>query len=58
MRVIAWLLLAAFLAIVGWWPPAAAPVHAALEGAAVIVAQVPGWLLLVGGYAVLRGRTT
>lgn len=56
MRVIAWLLLAAFLAIVGWWPPAAAPIHAALEGINVIVSMTPPMLLLAAGLWLLHGR--
>ncbi|CUW31758.1 hypothetical protein [Streptomyces reticuli] len=56
-RIIAIALLGVYLIAVGVWPPAAAPIAAALTGAAVIVGLVPGpaWLGL-GVIAWLRNR--
>lgn len=45
-RIIRWLLLALFLVIVGLWPAAAAPIGLAATGAAVILAAIPGPVLL------------
>jgi hypothetical protein len=47
-RIIRWLLLAAFLIVVGLWPAAAAPIGLAASGAAVILAAIPGPVLLAG----------
>lgn len=47
-RIIRWLLLAVFLIVVGLWPAAAAPIGLAASGAAVILAAVPGPVLLAG----------
>ncbi|QTD96997.1 hypothetical protein [Streptomyces cyanogenus] len=46
LRIIAVALLGLYLIAVGLWPPAAAPIAAALTGAAVIVGLIPGpvWL--------------
>jgi hypothetical protein len=48
-RIIRWLLLALFLIVVGLWPAAAAPIGLAASGAAVILAAIPGPVLLAGG---------
>ncbi|MFD9072101.1 hypothetical protein [Streptomyces lasiicapitis] len=58
MRVIAGLLAAVLLILAGLWPPlAVVPIGLAVTGAAVVTAQIPGWLLLAGGgYLALRGR--
>ena len=45
-RIIRWLLLALFLIVVGAWPAAAAPIGLAATGAAVIIAAVPGPVLI------------
>ncbi|WP_435643856.1 hypothetical protein ACR9VJ_26375 [Streptomyces sp. H49] len=57
LRTIAVALLGLYLIAIGLWPPAAAPVAAALTGAAVIVGLVPGpaWLGL-GVITWLRNR--
>lgn len=44
-RVFVWLLLAAFLMVVGLWPAAAAPIGLAASGAAVVLAAIPGPVL-------------
>ena len=49
-RYVRWLLLAAFLIVVGLWPAAAAPIGLAATGAAVIVSAIPGPALLAVGY--------
>lgn len=49
MRVIAWLLIAAYLALVGLWPAAAAPIALAGRGVGVIVGQLPGLLIVAVG---------
>ncbi len=56
-RIILIALLGVYLIAVGVWPPAAAPIAAALTGIAVIVGLVPGpaWLGL-GVIAWLRNR--
>lgn len=46
-RYVRWLLLAAFLIVVGLWPAAAAPIGLAATGAAVIVSAIPGPVLLL-----------
>lgn len=57
MRVLAWLLLVAFLALVGAWPPAAAPVQAVCHGAGIILAAIPGAVWLAAGALAYRSRT-
>ncbi|OUD04659.1 hypothetical protein [Streptomyces swartbergensis] len=44
-RYVRWLLLAAFLIVVGVWPSAAAPIGLAATGAAVILGAIPGPVL-------------
>ncbi|MEU5477473.1 hypothetical protein [Streptomyces mirabilis] len=56
MRFILWSLLAAFLIVVGLWPAAAAPVVLASAGLTVVVAKIPGVLLLVAAVAYLRRK--
>jgi len=46
-RVIRWLLLAAYLLVVGLWPAAAAPVTLAFDGLGAVIAAVPGPVLLL-----------
>jgi len=48
-RILRWLLLAAFLIVVGMWPTALAPVTLALAGAAAILATVPASVWLAVG---------
>ncbi|MEU4154773.1 hypothetical protein [Streptomyces antimycoticus] len=57
LRIIAVALLGLYLIAIGLWPPAAAPIAAALTGAAVLIGLIPGpaWLLL-GGIAWLKNR--
>ncbi|MFF4489442.1 hypothetical protein ACFY0F_23585 [Streptomyces sp. NPDC001544] len=56
-RYIRWSLLAAYLIVVGLWPTAAAPIAAAFAGIAVIVAAIPGPVLLgIGAIAWLKHR--
>jgi hypothetical protein len=57
IRMLLIVLLGAYLIAIGLWPPAAAPVAAALTGAAVILGLVPGpvWLGL-GAIAWLKRR--
>ncbi|MGV9352310.1 hypothetical protein [Streptomyces misionensis] len=57
LRIIAVALLGLYLIAIGLWPPAAAPVAAALTGAAVLVGLVPApvWLGL-GAIAWHRNR--
>jgi hypothetical protein len=57
IRMLLIVLLGASLIAIGLWPPAAAPVAAALTGAAVILGLVPGpvWLGL-GAIAWLKRR--
>ena len=50
-RYVRWLLLAAFLIVVGLWPAAAAPIGLAATGAAVIVGLIPGQLLALAAVA-------
>lgn len=58
-RYVRWLLLAAFLIVVGLWPAAAAPIGLAATGAAVIVGLIPGPVLLLAGVAAwLKHRPT
>jgi hypothetical protein len=47
LRSVRWLLLALFLVLVGLWPAAAAPITLAATGAAVILAAIPGPVLLL-----------
>jgi hypothetical protein len=54
LRIILWALLAAFLALVGLWPPAATPVQLVLHGAGILAAAIPGALWLVGGALLYR----
>lgn len=54
-----WALLVAFLVVVGLWPAAAAPVTLAAAGAAVVLAAIPGpVLVLAAGIAWLKHRPT
>jgi len=57
LRIIAIAFLGMYLIAIGLWPPAAAPIAAALTGAAVLVGLVPGpvWLGL-GAIAWHRNR--
>jgi hypothetical protein len=56
-HLILWLLLAAFLMLVGVWPAAAAPVGLAAAGAAAVVAAIPGpVLVLLAVIAYLKHR--
>ncbi|KMS71746.1 hypothetical protein ACH49_24255 [Streptomyces leeuwenhoekii] len=48
-RVLRWLLLALYLIVVAVWPSAAAPVTLTATGAAVILAAIPGPVLLLAG---------
>jgi len=58
-RIIAWLLLAFYLLVVGLWPSAAAPVALAFDGLGAVIAAVPGpVLLLVAVVAWLKHRPT
>lgn len=58
-RVIRWLLLALLLIVVGVWPAAAAPIGLAATGAAVIIAAIPGPVLLAAALiAWLKYRPT
>lgn len=41
-----WVILAAFLVVVGLWPAAAAPVTLAAAGAGAVLAAIPGPVLL------------
>ncbi|MFG2352606.1 hypothetical protein [Streptomyces sp. NPDC048521] len=54
LRVIAIALLGVYLIAIGLWPPAAAPIAAALAGAAVIAGLIPGPIWLGLGYLALR----
>lgn len=45
-RTVLWLLVAAFLLIVGMWPAAAAPIGLVGAGAAIVVGKIPGVVLL------------
>ncbi|MEV8548340.1 hypothetical protein AB0L04_00595 [Streptomyces glaucescens] len=49
IRIIRWLLLAAFLIFVGLWPAAATPVGLAATGAAVILGLIPVPVWLAAG---------
>lgn len=42
IRILAWLALAGYLALVGLWPAAAAPVALTAAGAAAVIAAIPG----------------
>lgn len=57
LRIIATAFLGLYLMAIGLWPPAAAPVAAALTGLAVVVGLIPGpaWLGL-GAIAWLKHR--
>ncbi|MET7429610.1 hypothetical protein ABZT16_11510 [Streptomyces flaveolus] len=57
LRVILIAVFGLYLIAIGLWPPAAAPVAAALTGAAVLIGLIPGpaWLGL-GFIAWLRNR--
>jgi hypothetical protein len=59
MKTVRWLLLVAFLIVVGLWPAALAPVTLALAGAAAVLAAIPGpvWVA-VGAIAWLRHKQT
>ncbi|MEU2446052.1 hypothetical protein ABZ588_21360 [Streptomyces althioticus] len=46
-RITRWLLLVAFLIVVGLWPAAVAPVTLALAGADLVLAAIPGPVLLL-----------
>ncbi|AWT42581.1 MULTISPECIES: hypothetical protein [Streptomyces] len=49
LRIVLWLLLAAYLITVGLWSPAAAPVVWAFAGAGTLLAAIPGPVLALGG---------
>ncbi|QIJ61423.1 hypothetical protein [Streptomyces sp. JB150] len=49
IRLIRWLLLAAFLITVGVWPAAATPIALAATGAAVILSLIPVPVWLAAG---------
>jgi hypothetical protein len=51
-HLILWLLLAAFLMLVGVWPAAAAPIGLTAAGAAVVLAAIPGPVLALAAIAV------
>ncbi|MER6492671.1 hypothetical protein [Streptomyces griseorubiginosus] len=58
-RVVAWIVLALFLLVVGAWPAAAAPVALAFAGAGVVASKIPGMVLLgIAAIAWLRHRPT
>jgi hypothetical protein len=48
-RTLRWLLLIAFLIVVGLWPTALAPVTLALAGAAAVLATIPASVWLAVG---------
>lgn len=48
-RIIRWVLLAAFLIVVGLWPAAATPLALAATGAGALLAAIPGPVLLAAG---------
>lgn len=54
LRIIAWLSLATYLLVVGLWPPAAAPVALAFDGAEIVLAKVPALLLAAGAVWLYR----
>lgn len=57
LRFIAWLLLAAYLLVVGLWPAAAVPVGLAFTGAGVVLAAIPGPALIgLAAYGYFRHR--
>lgn len=58
LRIIAIALLGLYLIAVGLWPPAAAPIAAAVTGLAVVIGLVPGpaWVG-IGFIAWLRNRS-
>lgn len=59
-RLVLWLLLIAFLIVVGMWPAALAPVTLALTGADLVLAAIPGPVLLLSAGVVwlwTRNRT-
>lgn len=43
---IRWVILAAFLVIVGLWPSAVAPINLAAAGASAVLAAIPGPVLV------------
>jgi hypothetical protein len=58
-RIIAWLLLAFYLLVVGVWPSAAAPVALAFDGLGAVIAAIPGPVLLLAAViAWLKHRPT
>jgi hypothetical protein len=56
LRYIAWLLLAAYLLVVGLWPAAATPIGLTATGAAVVLAAIPGPVLALVAIAVYLKR--
>ncbi|WPO70220.1 hypothetical protein [Streptomyces sp. KN37] len=57
LRIIAWALLALYLLVVGLWPAALAPITLAFTGAGVVLAAIPGPVLLaVAAIAWLKHR--
>lgn len=55
-KVIAWSLIALYLAVVGMWPAAAAPVSLAATGAFTVLLQPPVLLLTLAVGVLLRRR--
>lgn len=49
-RYILWSLLAAYLIVIGLWPPAAAPIAAALAGLRTLASLIPGPVVLLAGF--------
>ncbi|MDF2710596.1 MAG: hypothetical protein K0R62_6248 [Nonomuraea muscovyensis] len=59
IRILAWLALAGYLALVGLWPAAAAPVALTAAGAAAVIAAIPGpALALIAAAIWLKHRST
>ncbi|MFE2047965.1 hypothetical protein ACFXAS_05620 [Streptomyces sp. NPDC059459] len=56
-RIIAWVLLALYLLVVGLWPAAIAPITLTFAGLGAVLAAVPGPVLaLAAGIAWLKHR--
>jgi hypothetical protein len=56
LRFIAWLLLAAYLLVVGLWPAAAAPVGVVFHGLGVVIAAIPLPVLALAAVVVWEWR--
>jgi hypothetical protein len=50
LRIVAWLLFAAFLIVVGLYPAAIAPVSLAVTGADAVLAAIPGQVLALAAF--------